>query len=111
MPVAIRSVDPQKTAEILASASPLEWTDFGALDGEAGQDDVASEEVEIRVELGRTAISASDVEGLDCGSVVRLDQPVEHPVRIYADDRLVAEGELLVLDDRYALRITETFAG
>ena len=111
MPVAIRSIDPQKTAEILASVSPLQWTDFGVLDGEPEQNDVAGEEVEIRVELGRTAIPASDVDGLGCGSVVRLDQAVEHPVRIYADDRLLAEGELLVLNDRYALRIAEIFAG
>ncbi len=103
------SVDPQKTAEILEAAAPLELTDFGQLGCEPEQDVASTAEVEVRIEMGRTEIQAADVDRLACGFVVRLDEAVEHPVSVYADNQLVARGELLVLDGRYALRITETF--
>ena len=105
------SIDPQKTAEILEAAAPLELTDFGQPDCEPEQDAAVAQEVEVRIELGRTDIQAGDVDRLVCGFVVRLDEPVDHPVSVYADNQLVARGELLVLDGRYALRITETFSG
>ena len=105
------SVDPQKTAEILETAGPLEWTDFGGAGCESERDASATQQLEARVELGRTDIGAEDVERLVCGSVVRLDDPVEHPVGVYADHQLIAQGELMVVDGRYALRITETFTG
>lgn len=108
---ATMSVDPRKTAEILKAAVPLELADFGQLDCEPELDTAAGSEAELRIELGRTDIRAADVNRLACGSVVRLDESVEHPISVYADNQLVARGELLVLDDRYALRITETFDG
>jgi len=107
MPGATLSADPRKTTEILQAAAPLELTDFGSFDCETDQDAANAAEVEVRIEWGKTSIRATEVEGLVSGSVVRLDEPVEHPVRVYADNQLIARGELLVLNDRYALRITD----
>jgi flagellar motor switch protein FliN/FliY len=105
---ATMSVDPQKNAEILKAAVPLELADFGQRDGESEQDVASVADTELRIELGRTELPVADVDRLVCGSVVRLDEPVENPVSVYADNRLIARGELLVFDDRYALHITET---
>ena len=62
MPGTTLSVDPLKTAAILEAAAPLEWTDFGRAGCESESDGSATEELEARIELGRTDIETDDVE-------------------------------------------------
>ena len=54
---------------------------------------------------GRYAIA--DVLGLEEGSVVQLDRSSEDPVDVYVNDRLVARGEVVVVNDQFAVRLTE----
>ena len=61
----------------------------------------------VKIELGRTRMLVEDVLRLNEGSVVELDKLAGDPVDVYANDRLVARGEVLVLDDRFCVRISD----
>ncbi len=61
----------------------------------------------VKIELGRTRMLVEDVLRLDEGSVVELDRLAGDPVDIYANDRLVARGEILVLNDNFCVRVSE----
>lgn len=66
----------------------------------------ASDQVDLRVEIGQTLLSIEHVMDLRKGCVVQLDQAVNQPVILFADDRQVATGELVVVDGRFGVRIT-----
>lgn len=61
----------------------------------------------VSVELGRTRLSVREVLDLQEGSVVELHRAAGEPVDVYVNDRLVARGEVVVVDDCFAVRITE----
>ena len=63
--------------------------------------------VRVRVELGRGKLRLRDVLRLCNGSVVELDKLAGDPLDIYVNDRLVAKGEVLVLNENFCVRITE----
>ncbi len=65
----------------------------------------------ISVELGRTRLSVREVLDLQEGSVVELHRAAGDPVDVYVNDRLVARGEVVVVDDCFAVRITELLPG
>jgi flagellar motor switch protein FliN/FliY len=64
-------------------------------------------ELEAAVELGRAMLSIGEVLGLGPGSLVQLDKMLGEPVELMIKDRLIARGEVVILDDRFGLRITE----
>ena len=68
-------------------------------------------ELEASVELGRTTMSIGKVLELGPGSVVQLDKMLGDPVELMIKDRLIARGEVVVVDDRFGLRITEVVTG
>jgi len=63
--------------------------------------------LQVKVELGRSRMLVQDILKLSAGSVVELDRLTADPLDIYVNDRLVARGEVLVLDENFAIRITE----
>lgn len=63
--------------------------------------------VGISVELGRTQLSVKEIVGLTPGSVVELDKPTTEPVELYANGRLIARGEVVVVDEMLGVKITE----
>ena len=64
-------------------------------------------DLHVRVELGRTRMFVEDVLRLGEGSVVELDRLAGDPVDVYVNGRLVARGEVLVLNDNFCVRINE----
>lgn len=64
-------------------------------------------ELDLRVELGRTQMRLEDVLRLRCGSVVMLDKLAGDPVDIFVNERLIARGEILVMNDQFCVRVTE----
>ncbi len=64
-------------------------------------------ELELRVELGRTVMRLEEVLRLRGGSVVALDKLAGDPVDIYINGRLIAHGEVLVMNDNFCIRVTE----
>ncbi|MBY0398746.1 flagellar motor switch protein FliN [Myxococcota bacterium] len=61
----------------------------------------------LTVEIGSANLLVRDVLALTKGSVVELDRMSGEPADVYANDRLIARGEVSVADQRVAIRITE----
>jgi flagellar motor switch protein FliN/FliY len=68
-------------------------------------------ELDLRIELGRTMMYLEDVLKLRKGSVVPLDKLAGDPVDVYVNGRLIARGEVLVLNDNFCVRVAELVAG
>jgi len=64
-------------------------------------------ELDLRIELGRTQMQLEEVLQLRSGSVVALDKLAGDPVDVYVNGRLVARGEVLVMNDNFCVRVTE----
>lgn len=64
-------------------------------------------ELDVKIELGRTEMYIEDVLRLGVGSVVELDRLAGDPVDIYVNERLVARGEVLVLNDNFCVRVND----
>jgi flagellar motor switch protein FliN/FliY len=68
-------------------------------------------ELNVKIELGRSRMLVEDVLKLAEGSVVELDKLAGDPVDVFVNDRLVARGEVLVLNDNFCVRVNEIVAG
>jgi flagellar motor switch protein FliN/FliY len=68
-------------------------------------------ELDLRIEFGRTQMYLEDVLKLRKGSVVPLDKLAGDPVDIFVNGRLIAKGEVLVLNDNFCVRVAELIAG
>lgn len=64
-------------------------------------------EMALTVEIGRTRMSVRDVLGLEPGAVVELDRSAGAPADILLNGRLIALGEVVVMDQDYGVRITQ----
>jgi flagellar motor switch protein FliN/FliY len=64
-------------------------------------------ELDLRIELGRTHMRLEEVLQLRSGAVVVLDKLAGDPVDIFVNGRLVARGEVLVMNDNFCIRVTE----
>lgn len=70
-------------------------------------EDLGDVDLDISIELGRTELLIEEVLKLREGSVVSLDQRAGDPVDIVANGRLIARGELLVVDGKFGVRLSE----
>jgi len=66
--------------------------------------------VDLTVELGRCPMRLRDVLELGPGAIVRLDRTAGAPVDVFVNNEAFARGELIAVDDSYAVRITEVTA-
>jgi flagellar motor switch protein FliN/FliY len=67
-------------------------------------------ELNVKIELGRSRMLVEDVLKLSEGSVVELDKLAGDPVDVFVNDKLVARGEVLVLNDNFCVRVNEIVA-
>ena len=63
--------------------------------------------VDVTVELGRTRMTLGEALQIGPGAIVTLERAAGAPLALKVNGKLVARGEVLVVDDVYALRITE----
>jgi flagellar motor switch protein FliN len=91
------------------SATP-DLPDFAAANLPTGLEMLGDVDLHVMVELGRTEMLVEDVLKLASGSVVELDKLAGDPVDVYVNQRLVARGEVLVLNDNFCIRISEIVA-
>lgn len=63
--------------------------------------------VEVTVVLGRTSMPISNVLKLGRGAVVELDRKIGESVDVYVNERLVARGEVVIVEDRIGITMTE----
>ena len=64
-------------------------------------------DIPITVEVGRAQMTLDEVLRLVPGSVIALDKKAEEPVDLRVNGKLVARGEIVLIDDSYGLRITQ----
>ena len=73
-------------------------------------EDLLDVPVEVRVRLGEAEMAIEEVAGLGEGSVVALDRAAGDPVDILVNGRLFARGEIVIVEDRFTVRVTEIIA-
>ena len=83
--------------------SPTQVIERSASDLEA----VFDVPVRISVVLGRTRIPVANLLKMDVGTVVELDRQVGEAVEIFVNERLVARGEIVLVDNRLGVTMTE----
>ncbi|HEU5006879.1 MAG TPA: flagellar motor switch protein FliN [Jatrophihabitantaceae bacterium] len=66
-----------------------------------------SVEMEATAELGRARMTVNDLLSLRSGAVIELDRAAGAPADLYVNGRLIARGEVVVVDENYGLRITQ----
>lgn len=92
------------------AARPFELEDLigsGSPPEKASIDLLRDVDLDLKIELGRTHMILEDVLKLRKGSVVTLDKLAGDPVDLYVNGRIVARGEVLVLNDNFCVRIAE----
>jgi flagellar motor switch protein FliN/FliY len=77
---------------------------------QAGLDMLSDVEMEISAELGRTRMSVRDLLALAPGAIVELDRAAGAPADLLVNGRLIARGEVVVIDENFGIRITEIIA-
>ena len=106
-------------ADIDANSAPPEATaqpaqifqSFGETDGKASMmnelDMILDIPVQIAVELGRTKITIKNLLQLAHGSVVELDAMAGEPMSVFVNGTLIAQGEVVVVNDKFGIRLTD----
>ena len=64
--------------------------------------------LKVSVELGRTKMLVNDLLQLGQGSVIELDKIAGEPMEILINDKLVAMGEVVVVNEKFGVRLTDT---
>jgi flagellar motor switch protein FliN/FliY len=70
-------------------------------------DIVLDVKVKVTVQLGSCQLSMREVLELAPGAVVQLNQHASDPVGLYVNDKLVAYGEVVVVEDNFGIKVTE----
>lgn len=97
-----------------AGVSTFEFKDFvgsPASTETATLDLMRDVQLDVKIELGRTEMHLEEVLKLKKGAVVPLDKLAGDPVDIYVNGRLIARGEVLVLNDNFCVRVAELIVG
>lgn len=94
------------------NAQPAQiFQSFGETDGKASMmnelDMILDIPVQIAVELGRTKITIKSLLQLAHGSVVELDAMAGEPMSVYVNGTLIAQGEVVVVNDKFGIRLTD----
>ena len=113
--VATAPVPPQRSEESTQVITPA-LPDLGpapAHRGSAARDMslLADIPVQVAVEIGRLKLPLRDLLNLEPGAVLELDRPADAPVDVLVNGRLVARGEVVVIDGEFGVRVTDIVDG
>jgi len=111
---ALQSIGGQVSGDLPPGAKTYRFEEFRgapASTEKATIDLIRDVELDLKIELGRTHMYLEDVLKLRKGSVVPLDKLAGDPVDVYVNGRLIARGEVLVLNDNFCVRVAELIAG
>jgi flagellar motor switch protein FliN/FliY len=67
-------------------------------------------ELRVRLRFGKRTMQLKEIVALNAGSVVELEQHVDEPAELLVDGKVLARGEVVVVDGNYGLRVTEIAA-
>lgn len=101
----------EHTIDSTVTAQPVKFASFEDLDSAHGLANqnlgiLLDVKLQLTVELGKTELPIKKVLELTKGSVVTLDKVAGEPVELYANGKLIAHGEVVVIEDNFGLRIT-----
>ncbi len=111
---ALESVNSGRLGEVPSGVSSYRLDEFSPAAPStetATLDLIRDVELDLKIELGRTHMYLEDVLKLRKGSVVPLDKLAGDPVDIFVNGRLIARGEVLVLNDNFCVRVAELIVG
>lgn len=103
--------DEHEKGEKTVTVQPVEFASFEDLEqvqGPANQNlnILLDVKLQLTVELGKTELPIKKVLELTKGSIVTLNKAAGEPVELYANGKLIAYGEVVVIEDNFGLRIT-----
>jgi flagellar motor switch protein FliN/FliY len=107
---------PVAAAVPLVDVHPMQYVNFDD-EGEAPGEDKNSMELvydiplQVTVELGKTHKEISEILEFGMGTIIVLDKLAGDPVEVLANGKLIARGEVVVIDENYGVRITEIVNG
>ena len=107
---ALASVNAPSGGELPSGVKPFKLPDFASAPASADSatlDLIRDVELDLRIELGRTHMYLEEVLKLSKGSVVALDKLAGDPVDIFVNGRLIARGEVLILNENFCVRVAE----
>jgi flagellar motor switch protein FliN/FliY len=97
-------------------AQPAEFTDLkenaagGQGNREANLEAILDVPVTLSMEVGRTRIPIRNLLQLNQGSVVELDRAAGEPLDVFVNGTLVAHGEVVVVNDKFGIRLTDVIS-
>ncbi len=89
-----------------SSAAPKSASSASAIEQQLDATLLKSIPVTISVEVGRSVLKISDLLRLTQGSVVELDRIAGEPVDLLVHNTVIAQGEVVLVNDRYGIRLT-----
>ena len=106
------TVDPGSNKSTRASAGDAARPPRGASagDGSVNMDFVLDIPLEVTVELGRTKMLINDLLKLGQGSVIELTKLAGESLEILANQKPIARGEVVVVNEKYGIRLTEVIS-
>lgn len=101
----------EKPEEKTVTVQPVQFASFEDLDQVQGPPNqnlniLLDVKLQLTVELGKTELPIKKVLELTKGSIVTLNKAAGEPVELYANGKLIAYGEVVVIEDNFGLRIT-----
>lgn len=111
---ALRSIEERADGDLPTGAKQFSLEEFAGAAPTVENttiDLIRDVELDLKIELGRTQMYLEDVLRLRKGSVVPLDKLAGDPVDIFVNGRLIARGEVLVLNDNFCVRVAELVEG
>lgn len=101
----------ESTPETPAAQPADIFQSFGGADAQSGMmrelDMILDIPVQLTVELGRTKITIKNLLQLAHGSVVELDALAGEPMDVLVNGTLIAQGEVVVVNDKFGIRLTD----
>lgn len=83
----------------------------GQAEGQQTIDILIDVPLQVVAELGRTKLPVKDILKLGVGAVIELDKIADDPIDLRVNDKLIAKGEVVAIDDYFGVRITEIANG
>lgn len=99
------------SADETVTVQPVKFASFDDAKSASGDatknlDNLLDIKLQLTVELGRTTLPVKKVLELTRGSIIELEKIAGEPVELYANGKLIAHGEVVVIEDNFGLRVT-----
>jgi flagellar motor switch protein FliN/FliY len=101
---------PANTPDEVAAPNFTEFAPGRSEHGEVALSMLLDLSLPVSIELGRTKMTVQEILRLGRGSVVQLERLAGEPIDVWVGDRRFAEGEVVVIDEHFGIRITRVIS-